>query len=156
MKPCQFDAREYSTQATSVLTLVSLKPTTSHTQAKTYTIVPLRLNMKGYLAIEIESLAVAWAMETFHHFLYANHFILETNQKLLEATLSKSLNQATPKLQRILIRTFPYHFSVCYIPGVTSQLADCLSRLEVRNIQLNYPNSMCTRSLTNYLQKVTV
>ena len=84
---------------------------------------------KGYVAIEIESLAVAWAVEKFHHFLYASHFILETDQKPLEAILSKSLNQATPRLQRILIRTFPYHFTVCYIPRVTSQLANCLSRL---------------------------
>ena len=61
----------------------------------------------GYMAIEIESLAVAWAVEKFHHFFYASHFILETDQKPLEAILSKSLNQATPRLQRILIRTFP-------------------------------------------------
>ena len=81
----------------------------------------------GYVAIEIESLAVAWAMEKFHHFLYASHFILETDQKPLEAILSKSLNQATPRLQRILIRTFPYTFTVRYIPGTTNQLADCLS-----------------------------
>ena len=82
---------------------------------------------QGYVAIEIESLAVAWVMEKFHHFLYASCFILETDQKPLEAILSKSLNQATPRLQRILIRTFPYNFTVCYIPGVTNQLADCLS-----------------------------
>ena len=83
----------------------------------------------GYVAIEIESLVVAWAMEKFHHFLYASHFILETDQKPLEAILSKSLNQATPRLQRILIRTFPYTFTVRYIPGTTNQLADCLSHL---------------------------
>ena len=47
--------------------------------------------------IEIESLAVAWDMQKFHHFMYASHFILETDQKPLEATLSKILNQATPK-----------------------------------------------------------
>ena len=80
----------------------------------------------GYMAIEIESLAVAWAMEKFHHFLYASHFILETDQKPLEAILSKSLNQATPRLQRILIRTFPYTFTVRYIPGMTNQLARLL------------------------------
>ena len=34
---------------------------------------------KGYVAIEIESLAVAWAMEKFHHFLHPSHFILETD-----------------------------------------------------------------------------
>ena len=58
---------------------------------------------KGYVAIELESLVVTWAMGKFHHFLYGTHFILETDQKLLEAILSKSLNQATPQLQRILI-----------------------------------------------------
>ena len=83
----------------------------------------------GYVAIEIESLAVAWAMEKFHHFLYASHFILETDQKPLEAILSKSLNQATPQLQRILIRTFTYMFTGRYIRGTTNQLADCLSHL---------------------------
>ena len=35
----------------------------------------------GNVAIDLESLAVAWAMERFHHFLYASHFILETDQK---------------------------------------------------------------------------
>ena len=51
---------------------------------------------KGYVAIELESLVVTWAMEKFHHFLYGNQFTLETNQKPWEAILSKSLNQATP------------------------------------------------------------
>ena len=55
---------------------------------------------KGYVAIELESLAVTWAMEKFHHFLYGNEFTLETDQKPLEAILSKSLksgNTTTPK-----------------------------------------------------------
>ena len=82
---------------------------------------------KGYVAIDIESVAVAWALEKFCHFLYASHFILETDQKALEAILSKSVNQATPRLQQILIRTFAYHFTVRYTPGVTNQLEDCLS-----------------------------
>ena len=78
---------------------------------------------KGFVAIELESLAVAWAIEKFHHFLYESHFILETDQKSLEAILSKSLNEATPRLQWILIRTFAYHFTVRYIPGFTNQFA---------------------------------
>ena len=84
---------------------------------------------RGYVAIEVESLAVAWAVEKFHHFLYGCHFILETDQKPLEAILSRSLNQATPQLQCILIRTLPYNFTVRYIPGPKNLLADCLSRL---------------------------
>ena len=76
-------------------------------------------------------------MEKFHHFLYASHFILETDQKLLETIFSKSLNQATPRLQWILIRIFAYHFTVRYIPGVTNQLADCLSQLGVQKDAIN-------------------
>ena len=67
---------------------------------------------QGYVAIELESLAVTLVMEEFHHFLYASHFILELIRSPLKQFLSKSINQATPRLQRILIRTFPYHFTV--------------------------------------------
>ena len=92
---------------------------------------------KGYVAIELESLAVAWVMEKFHHFLYRNLFTLETDQKPLEAILSKSLNQSTPQLQRI--RTFPYNFKIRYIPGPTNQIADCLSRLGVQKDSISLP-----------------
>ena len=50
VKPYQFEARDCSTQATSVLNLVSLEPTTSHTPAKNYTIVPLRLTSSSHIA----------------------------------------------------------------------------------------------------------
>ena len=78
-------------------------------------------------------------MEKFHHFPYASHFILETDQKPLESILSKSINQATPRLKRILIRSFSYHFTVRYIPGLTNQLADCLSRLERQKDTIKLP-----------------
>ena len=68
-----------------------------------FTSKALTETQRGYVATEIESLAVAWAVEKFHHFLYGCHLILETDQKLLEAILSRSLNQATPRLQHILI-----------------------------------------------------
>ena len=86
---------------------------------------------RRYVAIEPESLAVAWAMEKFHHFLYANHFILETDQKPLEIIFSRSLNQATPHLQRILIRTFPYNFTVRYLPGLKTNWQIACHELEV-------------------------
>ena len=94
---------------------------------------------KGYVVIELESLAVAWAMEKFHQFLYGNEFTLETDQKPLELILLKSLNQATPRLQRILIRTYPYHFTVRYIPGQTNHITDCLSRLGFQNDSISLP-----------------
>ena len=54
---------------------------------------------RGYVAIELEALAVAWVMEKFHHFLYASHFTLETDHKLLETIPAKSLTEATLQLQ---------------------------------------------------------
>ena len=105
---------------------------------------------KGYVAVELESLAVAWAMEQFHHLLYGNHFILETDQKLLEAILLKSLNQATPQLQRIPIRTFPYRFTVHHILGPINNLADCLSRLGTQNDSIKLPN-LHLYQITNHL-----
>ena len=53
----------------------------------------------GYVAIELEALAVTWAMEKFHHYLYVSHFTMEADQKLLETILAKSLTEATPRLQ---------------------------------------------------------
>ena len=53
----------------------------------------------GYVTIELEALAVAWGMEKFHHFLYASHFTLETDQKPLGRILAKSSTEATPQLQ---------------------------------------------------------
>ena len=101
-------------------------------------------------------------MEKFHHFLYASHFILEIDQKPLEVILSKSINQATPRLQRILIRAFPYHWTVWYIPGLTNQLADCLPWLggQKDTIKLSklhayqITNQLCTRG--DSLQQIRI
>ena len=49
-----------------------------------------------YVAIELKASAVTSAMEKFHHFLYASHFPLETDQKPLETILAKTLTEATP------------------------------------------------------------
>ena len=95
---------------------------------------------RGYVAIELEALAASWSMEKFHHFLYASHFTLEMDQKPLEVILSKSLNSATPRLQRLLIRTFAYNFTVRYIKGENNQLADCLSHLGCMKEKISLPN----------------
>ena len=106
---------------------------------------------KGYVVIELESLVVVWAMEKFHHFIYSTHFILETDQKPLEAILSKSLNQATPWLERILIQMLLYHFTVCHIQGPTNQLADCLSTLGTQNANIKVPK-LHIYQITNQLK----
>ena len=69
---------------------------------------------KGYVAIEIESLAVAWAMEKFNHFLYASHFILETDQKPLEDILSNKALSSNSKATENFNQNFsiPPHYAL--------------------------------------------
>ena len=63
----------------------------------------------GYMAIEIESLAVAWAMEKFHHFLYASHFILETDQKPLRSNSIQKLKPSNTPVAEDLNKNFPLY-----------------------------------------------
>ena len=111
----------------------------------------LTKSQKGYVVTKLESLVVVWAMEKFHHFLYGTLFILETDQKLLEAIPSKSLNKAKPWLQRILIWTFPYHFTVHHILGPMIQLANCSSRLGSQNDNIKLPK-LRIYQITNQLK----
>ena len=111
----------------------------------------------GYVVIELEALAVAWAMEKFHHFLYASHFTLETDQKPLETILAKSLTEATLQLQWLLLHTFPYDFTVRYIKGSTNQLADCLSRLGCQKRQdrtTKTENSCHNQAITCHIRQI--
>ena len=57
----------------------------------------------------------------------------------LETILAKSLMEATPRLQHLLICTFLYDFTVQYIKGSTNQLADCLSRLVCQKDKIQLP-----------------
>ena len=97
---------------------------------------------KNYVAIELESLAVAWAFEKLHHFIYGKKFKLQTDQKPLATILSRSQNASTPRLQRLLNRAFQYDFDVEYIKGKTNVLADCLSRLGVTKDHIKLPKAM--------------
>ena len=49
---------------------------------------------QNYVAIEIEDIAVLWAVQKFYHYLYGTSFMLQMDQKHLQAILSKSLVEA--------------------------------------------------------------
>ena len=53
-------------------------------------------------------------------------------------------------MQWILIRTFANHFTVKYIPGSTSQLADCLSQLDGQKDTIKLPR-LHIHQITNQL-----
>ena len=54
-------------------------------------------------------------------------------------------------MQRVLIQTFPYHFTVHHILGPTNLLANCLSRLGTQNDNIKLPK-LHIYQITNQLK----
>ena len=94
---------------------------------------------QNYVAIELEALAVSWPVQKFHHYLHGTSFMLQTDQKPLQAILSKSLVEATPQMQKLLLPTIPNDMTVEYIKGETKFIADCLSRAPVAEDTIKLP-----------------
>ena len=69
-------------------------------------------------------------MEKFHYFLYGKEFPLETNQKPLVSIYKKHMIDISPRVQKLIVRSFPYlPFKVVYKKGVDIPVADALSRV---------------------------
>ena len=85
---------------------------------------------KNYQNLERECLAMIWGMEKFHYFLYGKQFTLKTDQKPLVSIYKKHMVEISPRIQRLIVRSFPYQpFDVHYRRGKEIPLADALSRV---------------------------
>lgn len=84
---------------------------------------------KRYAQIEKEMLAIVFAMEKYHQYVYGKQdVIVETDHKPLEALFKKSLDAVPVRLQRMMLRVQRYEFTVVYKPGKYMYVADALSR----------------------------
>ena len=69
-------------------------------------------------------------MEKFHYFLYGKKFTLETDQKPLVSIYKKNMVDISPRVQRLIVRSFPYlPFKVTHKKGTDIPVADVLSRV---------------------------
>ena len=67
-------------------------------------------------------------MEKFHYFLCGKEFTLETDQKPLVSIYKKHMVDISPRVQRLIVRSFPYlPFKVVYKKGKDIPVADALS-----------------------------
>ena len=67
-------------------------------------------------------------MEKFHYFLYGKEFTLETDQKPLASIYKKHMVDISPRVQRLIVRSFPYlPFHVVYTKGKDIPVADVFS-----------------------------
>ena len=81
---------------------------------------------QNYSVSEREALAIIWAVNKFHRFLYGVHFILESDHRPLEYL--QSTHSKNPRLMRWSLALQPYHYTVRYISGSQNVVADYLSR----------------------------
>ena len=78
---------------------------------------------QNYQNLEREALGTIW-------FLYGKEFTLETDQKPLVSIFWKHMMDIGPRVQRLIVRSFPYlPFRVVYKKGVDIPVADALSRV---------------------------
>ncbi|KAK3097548.1 hypothetical protein FSP39_010680 [Pinctada imbricata] len=82
---------------------------------------------RRYSQTEKEALALVWACERFHLYLYGIKFELVTDHKPLEVIYSRK-SKPSARIERWVLRLQPYDFNVVYRPGVNN-IADTLSRL---------------------------
>ena len=61
----------------------------------------------NYAQIEKEMLAICYACHKFHQYVYGKPVNVQTDHRPMEAIFKKSLGNATPQLQRMLLRLQP-------------------------------------------------
>ena len=73
-------------------------------------------------------------MEKFHYFLYGKEFTLETDQKPLVSIYKKHMVDISPRVQRLIVRSFPYlPFHVVYKKGKDIPVTDTFSQVTPMN-----------------------
>lgn len=82
---------------------------------------------RRYCQTEKEALALVWAVEHFHIFLYGKEFTLVTDHKPLEVIFGPK-SKPCARIERWILRLQSYKYRVEYQPG-KKNVADPLSRL---------------------------
>ena len=100
----------------------------------------------NYAIVELEMLALVWAVQKFHLYLAGTRFDIVTNhQPLIGICNGKNLDAVNNvRIQRILSKTLGYGFCVLYMSGKLNLIEDALSRSLVFAAEKDNPDLVCT------------
>lgn len=104
---------------------------------------------KRYAQIEKEALALVWAVERFHYYLYGRTFELITDHKPLE-TIFGPRSKPCARIERWVVRLQAYKGKVVYRPGKTN-IADPLSRLAITSITTGMTFDECAEHYVHWV-----
>ncbi|KAI5730816.1 hypothetical protein M8J77_000372 [Diaphorina citri] len=83
---------------------------------------------KRYAQIEKELLAIVFACEKFHYYIYGKKTKIHTDHKPLVTIVKKNIAKISPRMQRMILKLIAYDLEVEYLPGTQMYIADTLSR----------------------------
>nr|XP_058952093.1 uncharacterized protein K02A2.6-like [Pocillopora verrucosa] len=93
---------------------------------------------RKYSQTEKEALALVWACERYHAYIYGMKFDLVTDHKPLEVIYGPR-SKPCARVERWTIRLQPYDFRIVYTPG-QNNIADPLSRLLKQDKVTSHPH----------------
>lgn len=96
-----------------------------------------------YPVIELELLAIVWAVRHFRPYLYGRKFVIYSDHRPLVYLFS--LKDPSSRLTKFRLYLEEYDFIVEYVPGRNNAAADALSRLSVTSQDLK---DMCEHSVS--------
>ncbi|XP_036347774.1 uncharacterized protein K02A2.6-like [Rhagoletis pomonella] len=107
-----------------------------------------------------EAMAIRFACNKFHEYVYGKDLVIETDHKPLETIFKKALHNAPLRLQRILWDIIQYAPKVIYVKGCKIPIADTLSRdcepNEVEEEEEYQVNVTISNSMDEHLYKLFV
>ncbi len=108
---------------------------------------------KNYSQLEKEGLAVVYGVKKFHHYLYGQKFIIESDHQPLSHLFNEKKQipvLASARIQRWALTLSTYTYSIRYKAGKSLSNADALSRLP-RSQTTECPSPADLVQLVNHL-----
>ena len=107
-----------------------------------------------YSQVEKEALAVVWACEKLHLYLYGSEFDIVTDNKAVELIFGNPKSKPKARIERWCLRLLPYSFVVKHRPG-DGNIADYLSRIPIMDKDDLFKHHIHAEIAERYVNSIT-
>ena len=97
-------------------------------QPVAYASRPLEDRETRWAPIEREMMAIVFAAEKFHTYIYGNDVLVHSDHKPIPMIMKKPISKASPRIQYMMLRLLRYNLEVVYKQGCKMYISDTISR----------------------------